>query len=457
MTAALALSLGGLTPTALAAPISQAYMPLERKSNTAQAQAKGFIEGSSLTGSTRNWFAKEQLKRGARFSIDKGNGVKESSGSRDSWVQGTILDFSSGFTQGALGLSTEVAMYNAIALQRGKGRVAGGGNRTLTHRSNGEVVDQWSKLGLANIKARVANTTLTAGRQALNTPVLAAIGNRALPSSFQGIAVNSSEFDTLSVDLGSFDRVSPRTEQSLQKFSSAYGDRRFTADRVHIAGIQYQPLKSLTSSIYLSSVEDLWNQLYIGASHDLGDSSVLSLNTSFSYYKTRDAGLGKLGAIDNDTGSLAFTARHNAHSLTLAYQQVDGNEYFDYLRETNSIFLANSLVSDFNGPNEKSLQVGYTLDMAAFGVPGLKLNAYTARGWGIDGTHYQGSGYAGLQQMDGETHYEYGAGASYVIQDGPLKATSVRGTYSTHKASANQADGNLDELRLVTTIPFNIL
>ena len=453
--AVFALSLSGFTPMALAEDISQAFVPLTVKTSSAQDEARGFIEDSSLTGSTRNWYAREKGKRGQTWGIDKGNGVTERSNSRDTWVQGTIVNYTSGFTQGAVGFSTEVAAYNTVALERGKGRVAGGGNRTLTDH-DGDVVDQWTKAGLANIKARVSNTTLTAGRQSMNTPVLAFIGNRALPSSFEGVSLHSAEFDNLDFDIGTFSRVSPRTEQSLSKFRTEYGNGT-TADQVNIFGLNYQPFKSLTTSLYASSVKDIWNQYYFAAAHELGDSSVLSLNTGFNYYKTQDAGSAKMGAIDNDTYSLSLTATHKAHSFTLAFQEVNGNEYFDYLHETNGIFLANSLFSDYNGPNEKSVQIGYGLDMAGYGIPGLKFSVYTARGWGIDGTHYKGGGYNGIQAQDGETHYEYGLGTSYALQSGPLKASTIRATYSAHRASANQADGSLNEVRIVTTIPFTIL
>jgi len=94
---------------------------------------------------------------------------------------------------------------------------------------------------------------------------------------------------------------------------------------------------------------------------------------------------------------------------------VNGDEYFDYLHETNGIYLANSLTSDFNSPNEKSFQVAYAINMAEYGVPGLKFNVYSARGWGIDGTHYNSTAYgeagksrSDLSLMDGEKHQEYG-------------------------------------------------
>ncbi|MFJ5284685.1 OprD family porin [Pseudomonas sp. NPDC088429] len=467
-TAILALAISSITATAYAETQSQAFTPVTINDKSAQAEATGFVEGQSISGSTRNWYANEQLKRGAKFAYKKDGQLAETD-RRINWVQGTIVKYNSGFTEGTVGFSTEIAAYNALALERDRENLASGNggapktgpasgnNRTLTHKDNGDAVDQWSKLGLANIKARVSNTTLTAGRMNFSSPQVDVIGNRALPSSFEGVAIHSEEFNNLAFDVATFDRVSPRSEQSLQKFRTEYGNGRVESDHVNTAGISYQPFASLTTSLWGTQAEDIWNQYYFGATHVLGDSSVLSLTTGLNYYKTVDEGKKLLGEIDNDTYSLSFGLTHLAHTLTFSYQEVNGNEYFDYLHETNGIYLANSLLSDFNGPNEKSFQVSYGINMAEYGVPGLKFNIYQARGWGIDGTHYKGGGYDGVQAMDGETHYEYGIGATYAVQSGPLKATTVRGTYTAHRASENQADGSINEFRLVTTIPFNIL
>ena len=452
---ALALTLGSVCSVAEDEPQSQAYVPLSLKTSSEQDHATGFIDGQSVSGSTRNWYARERATRAPLWKYYKRDGTRHDTHSRENWLQGTILNYSSGFTEGTIGFATEVAAYNAIALERGRAAVAGPNNRTLTH-SDGDVIGQWSKMGLANVKARVSNTTLTAGRQSMDTPVLAYIGNRALPSSFEGVSLHSEEFDNLSFDIGTFDRLSTRTEQGTSKFVAEYGDRAFEADHVNIAGVNYQPLKSLKTSFYVSNVEDLWNQYYFGASHELGDSAVLSLTTGLNYYKTKDEGKSKHGDIDNDTYSLSLGLTHQAHNLTFSYQQVNGNEYFDYLHDTNAIFLANSLLSDFNGPNEKSMQIAYVLNMAQYGVPGLKFNLYNARGWDIDGTHYKSTGYD-VRGLDGENHYEWGIGTTYAVQSGPLKDTTIRATYTAHRASKAQADGSLDELRIVTTIPFNIL
>ncbi|WP_025109495.1 OprD family porin [Pseudomonas sp. H1h] len=465
-TAILALAISSITASAYAEEQSQAFTPVTVNEKSAQADATGFLEGSTISGTTRNWYANEQLKRGGKFTYRK-DGVATPTDRRINWVQGTIVNFNSGFTQGTVGVSTEIAAYNAVALERDRkdlaannggapgSRPGAGNNRTLT-KEGGDAEGQWSKLGLANVKFRVSNTTLTAGRQNFSTPIVDTIGNRALPSSFEGVSLHSEELNNLSFDAGSFDRVSPRTEESLSKFRSEYTNNKAETDRVSIVGLNYQPLKSLKTSLYASKVEDFWNQYYFGATHELGDSNIVSLTTGLNYYKTVDTGKKEMGEIDNDTYSLSFGLTHQAHSLTFSYQAINGDEYFDYLHETNGIYLANSLLSDFNGPNEKSFQVAYGLNMAEYGVPGLKFNIYQARGWGIDGTHYTGTAYD-VRNMDGEHHYEYGIGATYAVQSGPLKATTIRGTYTAHRASENQSDGSINEFRLVTTVPFNIL
>ena len=459
--ALLALAISSITATAYAEPASQDFVPTTLAGASAQSEAKGFIDGQSLGGTTRNWYSSEKKFRGQRFSYEKHNQTRTDA-NRTNWVQGTILNYSSGFTQGTVGVATEVAAYNAVVLDRSKRDIKGGSNRTLAD-SDGDAVGQWSKLGLANVKFRVSNTTLTAGRQNFSSGIVDTIGNRALPSSFEGVSFNSEEFSNLSFQGGIFDRVSPRTEQSLSKFRSEYGNGQET-DKVKTLGFNYQPFKSLKTSVFAANVEDFWNQYYFGATHELGDAQTLALTTGLNYYKTTDTGSKKMGNIDNDTYSLSLGLTHQAHSLTFSYQEVNGNEYFDYLHETNGIYLANSLTSDFNSPNEKSFQIAYGINMAEYGVPGLKFNVYSARGWGIDGTHYNGTAYgeagasrSDLRLMDGEKHQEYGVGTSYAIQSGPLKATTIRGTYVTHRASAQQADGNIKEFRLVTTIPFNIL
>ncbi|MDF9768245.1 hypothetical protein OKW09_000530 [Pseudomonas rhodesiae] len=301
--ALLALAISSITATAYAEPASQDFVPTTLAGTSAQSEAKGFIEDFTLGGTTRNWYSHESKYRGGTFSYQK-HGETRTDRNRTNWVQGTILNASSGFTQGTVGVKTEVAVYNALVLDRSKRDIKGGSNRTLAD-SNGDAVDQWSKLGLANVQFRVSNTTLTAGRQNFSSGIVDTIGNRALPSSFEGVSFNSEEFSNLSFQGGVFDRVSPRTEQSLSKFRSEYGNGVET-DKVSTLGVNYQPLKSLKTSFFAANVKDFWNQYYFGATHELGDAQQLGLTTGFNYYKTVDEGKKEMGEIDNDTFSLSL-------------------------------------------------------------------------------------------------------------------------------------------------------
>lgn len=474
ITPALILTSSAWVCIADAAPQSQVFTPVAIKETDAQDAAPGFLEGQKVTGSTRNWYANEHRRFGATFGYTR-DGVREPTDRRINWVQANILKYQSGFSQGEVGFAVEAAVYNAIALEQDRkdlasasaasgepGRGGRGNNRTLTD-SDGDAVGQWSKLGLANVKARISNTTLTLGRQNFSSPQVDVLGNRPLPSSFEGVVLHSEELTNLTMDLGHFSRVSPRTEQSERRFRPEKGDYRAEASGVDTVGITYQPLASLTTRFWATQARDLWNQYYLGATHVVGDDAALRLTTNLNYYHTEESGSARLGDINNDAWSLALGVSHLAHSVTLSYQQVNGNEYFDYLHETNGIYLTSVAYSDYNGPNEKSMKLSYVLDMAGYGVPGLKFNVYAARGWGIDGTHYDGNhgvagvGYDGIQKLDNERHREIGGGIAYVFQSGSLKDTNVRATYSIHRASQYQSDGDIDEFRLVTTIPFDLL
>lgn len=436
-------------------------IPAVDKPVKGQAGATGFIEGQSLTLSTRNFAAREQMKDSFGFTIPK-DGGREHTHSRRAWVQGTQLKYSSGYTQGTIGFGLDIAAFNAINLERGKGRIGGGGNRTLAD-SNGHGVEEWSKLGIANVRLRVSNTELKAGRFQVDTPVFSYFDNRALPSSFTGYAITSEELDNLALQAGSFRRVSPRTGSGDEAFTTEYGTREVKGEHMHYLGGNYKPLESLEIAAYGGRFEDIWDQYYLGLTHTLGDRENLSLRTALNGYRTRDTGSRKAGYIDNNAWSLAFTLAHQAHALTLAWQQIDGDEYFDYVHETAAIYLANSLLSDYNGPNEKSAQIRYETDWSYFGVPGLSTTAWYAKGWDIDGTHYDGDrngaygNYVEVRGMDGERHHEYGLMAAYKVQSGAIKDSTFKVTYMSHKASKQQIDGSVNELRVVSTFPFDLL
>ncbi len=437
-------------------------IPSVEKPITGQEGAKGFFEDDHLTFTTRNLFARETGHRGSGFKIKKDNGEFEPTRRRYTWVQGNVLKYSSGYTQGPVGFGLDVAGFAEVALERGHGRIAGGGNRTLAD-SEGDAIPAWSKLGVADVRFRVSNTELKAGRFLVDTPVFSYFDNRAMPSSFTGVGLTSEELQDLQVQAGTFTRVSPRTGAGDEHFTTEYGTREVDADRLSYLGANYRFFDSVQASAYYSRFEDVWNQYYLSLSHEAGDAKALAFKTSFNWYHTDDEGSRKAGYIDNDAWSLAFTGTHGPHSLTLAWQQIDGDEYFDYVHETAAIYLANSLFADYNSPNEKSWQIRYETDWSAFGVPGLSTSMWYAHGWDIDGTHYDGgrngkyANYEEVLKQDGENHHEYALVTVYKVPDGTLKNSQFKVGYFSHRASENQVDGSFDEIRVTTTLPFELL
>lgn len=387
-------------------------IPSVEKPIKGQAGASGLFEGQSLTLTTRNFYSRENMKDSFTFRIPKAGGGSQRIHQRNAWVQGTVLKYSSGYTQGSIGFGFDVAAFNEIALERGKGRIGGGGNRTLAN-SDGEAIGEWSKLGVANIRLRASNTEFKAGRFLVNTPVFSYIDNRALPSSFTGFAVTSEELDNLSLQAGSFRKVSPRTGSGDEDMTTEYGTRQVKGDRLNYLGGNYKPLDGLEISLYGSHFQDVWNQYYLGVTHDIGDlENGIALRTAFNGYHTGDTGAREAG---------------------------------------------------YNSPNEKSAQIRYETDWSYYGVPGLSTGVWYVKGWDIDGTHYDGDrngaygNYAEVRAQDGEKHHELGLMAAYKVQNGPIKDSTFKLTYMMHKASQNQVDGSVNELRLVSTFPFNLL
>jgi hypothetical protein len=152
-------------------------------------------------------------------------------------VQGTIVKYNSGFTEGTVGFSTEVAAYNALAWTAARSKAA---NRSADSGRRGRrPVEQ---MGLANVKARVSNTTLTAGRQ--NFSSRSSTPSATVRCLRASKVFHSEELNNLSFDLAAPSTASPRTEESLSKFRRI---RQLKPTASH-PGINYQPLKSLTTS-----------------------------------------------------------------------------------------------------------------------------------------------------------------------------------------------------------------
>lgn len=310
---------------------------------------------------------------------------------------------------------------------------------------------------------RVSNTELKYGDVVPTAPVFSTISSRVFNGTAHGFQLLSNEIDGLNVDAGHFTSIRGGSDSTNRDgmITLTYGGPVDAASADYLGGT-YTINEGLSTTLFGAQLEDVWNQYYANLNYVMPLSADQSLTFDFNLYDTRDTGKQLAGKIDNTTWSLSAAYALGAHKLTLAYQQVDGNEPMDYIsldggNTGSSIFLANSVqYADFNGPNEKSYQVRYDLDMAAYGVPGLALMARYISGHGIDDTHYDGGAngvYGGYYNTDSGERWERDLEARYVVQEGAAKDLSIRVSYATQRDNFGD---DADELRLITQYPLNI-
>ncbi|MBN6774016.1 OprD family porin [Pseudomonas granadensis] len=412
-----------------------------------QAEAKGFVEDAKADLLIRNYYFNRNNKNG-------GNDQKD-------WTQGIWGNFSSGYTQGTVGVGIDAFGYLAIKLDGGDGT---GGTGNMSRDADGEVNDSQGKAGAA-VKFRVSKTELKVGdMQPSTSPVFAVGGSRILPQTASGFQLQSSEIKDLDLEAGHFYSGTSQDRNSREGglYANYAGEEANTIDYF---GGKYGITENLSASLYGAKLEDIWNQYYANVNLTTPFSGDTSLNTDFNIYRTTDTGDAKAGDISNTTFSLATALSFlKAHTITVAFQKVNGDTPFDYIgvgknnRGGDSIFLANSIqYSDFNGPNEKSAQIRYDIKMAEYGVPGLSFMTRYVKGWDIDGTNTPtGSAYAGLYGEDGK-HNETNLEAKYVVQSGPAKDLSFRIRQAWHQANADQGEGDIKEFRLIVDYPLSLL
>jgi len=415
---------------------------------TDQSTATGFIDGATAGLNLKNYYFNRDKRAGANDSVD--------------WTQGFLGKFSSGYTKGEVGVKVD-AFGDAGYLLSGEDSQAGSQN--ISRQANGDNNNSFGKAG-ADIAVRFSKTELKFGDQQPSTaPVFAVGGSRLFPQTARGFQLQSSEIKDLDLEAGHFYAASSQDKTSLQgNLWATYAG--VTAKSADYVGGKYVFNENLTASLYGAKLQDIWNQYYGDLNYTIPMAADQSVNLDFNIYRTTDTGAANAGSIDNTTFSLAAAYSFlKAHTITLAFQKVHGDTPFDYIgvgdnnRGGDSIFLANSIqYSDFNGPEERSIQLRYDLKMAEYGVPGLSFMARYAHGEGIDGDRMAAdSPYRAYGYGDDGHHFETNLEAKYVVQEGPLKNLSFRARQAWHRGNAAQAEGNIDEFRLITEYPINIL
>ncbi len=411
-----------------------------------QADSVGFMEGSHLSLMSRNYYWHQTGDLGSQ---------------RD-WTQGEMLDFTSGFTQGLVGLGVDAFAYGAVKLDGSAGRT---GSMTLPFQSDGSPADTYSKAG-GSVKVRMSNTTLHYGDLQPQVPVFA-IGNYyLLNQTAKGWMLESSDLPKVSLSAGHFTSGTGYLSTSSKgELGLSYAG--VNTRQVDYVGGTYAITDALSATLYGSRYEDLMNQYYTNLNYIWGLSDSQSLTFDFNLYRSLDSGQANAGSINVTAASFSAAFASGPHTFAIALQHNDGDQPQDYAAiggrqpgvaagvYSNGIFLANAAeISDFNAPNERSLQLRYELDMQTFGVPGLSFMAKHLRGDDIDGTKVSDtSAYFGFYGK-AEKEMETDLAAQYVVQGGPMKNLKAKLFQSWH-SGAQSTGGSVMQTRFVVSYPFD--
>lgn len=410
---------------------------------------EGFVEGSSLEIINRNYYFNRDYR-----SRDDGlfNGRQQSY--REEWAQGFQGFFKSGYTDGTVGIGVDAHALLGIKLDSGKGT---SGTGLLPLNSQNEAADDYSAAGGA-LKLRAFDTELKVGDLFPVTPVFQYGDSRLLPQSFRGASLQNTSIEGLTLQGGRLH--STRNKASTDhdgELSTEYGGTTYGS--ASYFGGDYTFAGNGLFSLYHARFDDVWDQTYVRLSKTfmLDDQNALDLGANL--YRTRDQGSARAGKIDTDSWSSYARLKTGPHAFMLAYQRIDGDQPFDYLGGGDSIYLANSVfLTDFNSPNERSWQARYDFDFVSVGLPGLSFMTRYIRGSNIDNTKVDPNGayayYAALG--DGGKHWERDIQVKYVVQSGPAKDLSFTVMQTTHRANSAQADGDINQVRIVTQYPLEV-
>ena len=435
-----------LTFTPLFLAIAATIAPLAHAADSAPSD--GFVEGAHLNINARNYY----------MNRDRRNVHSDDS---KEWGQGFIGTFESGYTQGTVGFGLDAHAMLGLKLDGGGGT---DGSSILPYGSgNGKAPGSFSTAG-GTLKMRAFDTELKAGDLFLNNPVIAGGATRMLPQTFRGVSLTNHSFDGWMFEGGQASFTKLYNQSGHQRIGTSYGALPSHTDAQHMnwAGVSFSGIPGLTSNLYASELKDVWQQYYYDLDYTYALNDLVSLNPGLHYYHTQDTGQSLLGDIDNNTYSLHFTVDVGHHSVTAAYQRVNGNTPFDYIAQGDSVYLDNSQqYSDFNGPNERSWKLKYAYNFGAFGLPGLSSAvSYISGKTDLTKVDPQSRGYSNWYSAEGKDakHWERDIDLKYVVQGGKAKDLAVRLQWAANRGSNGYSavDNDVDEYRVIVDYPFNV-
>ena len=374
------------------------------------ADSKGSLEARNF------YFNRDFRQEGARDKAEE-------------WAQGFLLRIESGYTAGTVGFGLDALGMAGFKLDSGGGTA---GTNLLPADLSGGSQDRYGELGLT-AKARISNSVLKWGTLQIKDPAVSSNDTRLLPGTFKGGLLSVQEIDRLKLTAGQLTQINFVDSTDYQDMTAnRIGG---TSDKFQFAGADYQFLPNLTAQYRYGTLENIYQQNYLGFVHtlDLGGGQALKSDVRYSR-STED---GNFRDIDNQAFGALFTYSLGGHALGLGYQRMSGDDPFPYISRSDPYLVNFVQIGDFANIDERSWQARYDYNFAALGVPGLTfMTRY------ISGDNVQRAALGEGKEWERNTDI------AYVVQDGKLKGLGVK----WRNASVRSNFGNdLDENRLIVS------
>ena len=414
--------------------------------------------------------------RNLYFNHDIREDHKKDGGQSEEWGQGFVLNVQSGFTEGTVGFGLDAVAMLGLRLDGGgkdskKGQTREPGQLFPT-KSNGKARGEYSKLGLT-AKMRVSETEARIGTLQPKLPILINNDGRLLPQMFEGGQITSKEIDNLTLTGGLINHAVGRSSTNRSGLAVAGGSAE--SNKFWFAGGDWQAMPDLKAQYYFAKLEDYYKQNFLGLNHNWELGEKRSLNTDLRYFRTAADGNNKNaagrkdgyraggytkndnGKIDNNTWSLAFTYKMDAHALMLGHQRVSTGSNFVQLNQGKtgegaggaSLYLhTDRLANSFSKAGERTTFVDYTYDFADLGVPGLKAGAAYLRGSNIQARDSDTK-----KKISSKKEWERDLRLDYTVQEGTFKNVTLSYRNATFRSGA---DKNVDQNRVIVnyTLPL---
>lgn len=409
-----------------------------------------FINDSKATLGLRNFYFNNDYR-------DQPGGAGQSK--TEEWAQGLMLNYTSGFTAGTVGLGLDALGLVGVTLDSGQGRHRGS---SMIPSDGDGAASEWSRLGLT-AKARLSKTELRYGTLMPKLPILQANDGRLLPQTFEGGLITSNEIDALTLTGGRLEHATGRGSSDRTGLAVSGGSRE--SNQFLFAGADYKVTPNLTAQYYLANLEDYYTQHFFGLQHALALGEGQTFKTDLRYFDTRSDGANASaagraagyrvggythngsGEIDNQTWSAIFTYSLGGHALTGGYQSVSADSNFVQLNQGSlpdkgaggsSVYLfTDRMLASFNRAGERTWFGQYAYDFAAAGVPGLRATLVYLKGSNIQTT-----------ASGNQTEWERDLALDYVIQDGTFKGVGLGWRYGVLHS---QAEANQEQNRLIVS------